>query len=870
MISIIITNGPRAGERIDIDSELTVGREGADIVLDDTESSRRHAILRPLKDGLEVEDLGSLNGTHVAGQRISGPVKVLRGGTIRIGNTTLEVGVAGPASAATRLASTPGGEAAAGPVQERAAPTQPPATITLVISTGPRAGANITLKREMTVGRESADVDLKDDEASRRHAKLGPAGEQVRIEDLGSLNGTVVNGDRIARPVTVGDGSKLTIGATEITIHIGRPVYTPQGTRITPAWRVKERSVVRRIAHDMQRTAVGAQVFDLDPSVMAPETEAAQYADASGAPLFAGAPGAPPFAGAPGAPPFGVVPAAVPGRRKWLTLGAVSLGMFMMMLDVTVVNVALPTIQRSLGGSLDDIEWVVNGYALALAVMLLFGGKLADLVGRRLVFTTGLVVFTGASLMAGLAGTNSVLIAARLIQGCGAALVVPSSLSIITATFPPWERGTAIGIWSAVVGFGIAIGPLIGGLITEGINWNWIFFVNVPIGVAAVIAALLLIDESKDESPDQRLDPAGLISAAVSLGCLTYALIEGNRYGFGSTRIVALLVIAAAAMLCFLLLEARQKRPMLDLSLFRNRTFAGANATVLIMGFAMLGVFFFVSLYMQNVLHFSPIGAGAAFLPMTMLMMVIPPIAGRLSDQIGPRWLIVVGMCLFAIGLVLYSRLGVGSGFFQLLPAMLLAGAGLSLLFAPTTAAALSGVPIFKAGVASGVLNSIRQAGGSLGLAVMGAIVAHEANSALKQGKAAPNAFLEGYHTAMLVAAAVALLGALIAGLTIRTVKGAGFPGGPPGSGPPGSGPPGGFPGRPGAAGAPPGPPWQAPAGAPQPVGAPAGSPPWAPGGPPASAGPPQGGSPPASAGAPGAFPPTSSGGRGPGRRKTR
>jgi EmrB/QacA subfamily drug resistance transporter len=512
----------------------------------------------------------------------------------------------------------------------------------------------------------------------------------------------------------------------------------------------------------------------------------------------------------------------VEGNRRWHTLFAVSLGMFMMMLDVTVVNVALPTIQRSLGGNLSDLEWVVNGYALALAVVLLTGGKLADMVGRRLIFITGLVIFTAASLMAGLAGTTTVLIAARFIQGAGAALVVPSSLSIISATFPPRERGTAIGIWSAVVGFGIAIGPLIGGLIVEGINWNWIFFVNVPVGIIGVITAFLLIDESKDESAEQRLDVPGLLTAAISLGSLTYALVEANKYGWGSTRIVALFVVSAVAMAAFILLESRQRLPMLDLSLFKNRTFSGANATILLLGFAMLGVFFFVSLFMQNVLDYSPIQAGAAFLPLTTMMMIIPPIAGRLSDRVGPRWLIVAGFLLFTVGLVLYSQLDFGDSFWNLLPPMVISGIGLSLLFAPTTAAALSGVPIFKAGVASGVLNSVRQAGGSLGLAVLGAILAQVESGKLREGKTTPDAFISGFHTALLVAAGITLFGALVGAVVIRTVKGAGFPGGPggpPGGGPPGGGPPGGPPGQ---AGAPPGaPPWEAPAGAPPGGGAP-------------------------------------------------
>ncbi len=458
-------------------------------------------------------------------------------------------------------------------------------------------------------------------------------------------------------------------------------------------------------------------------------------------------------------------------RRKWQTLAAVSLGMFMIMLDVTVVNVALPSVQRSLAVSLTDLEWVVNGYVLALAVALLTGGRLADLLGRRRIFITGLIVFTGASLAAGLAEGGTVLIAARFVQGAGAALVSSASLPILSAAFPPQERGTAIGIWSAVVGTAIAIGPLVGGLLTEALSWSWIFFVNVPIGIAAVVVARALIDESRDESAEQRLDAAGLVTSAVALGALTYALIEGNNYGWGSTRIVVLLAVAAVALVAFLAIELRSRVPMLDLSLFRNRTFSGAIATAGIMGFAMTGVFFFISIFMQNIAGFSAIGAGAAFLPMTMLMMVIPAIAGRLSDRHGPRWLIVGGLTLFAASLVVFSRAGIGDGFWELLPAMLLGGTGISLLFGPVTAAAMSGAPIFKAGVASGVLNALRQTGSSLGLAVMGAIVASHTDSAIGGSRALRADFVAGYQDAMLLAAGVAVLGALVAATTIRNVK---------------------------------------------------------------------------------------------------
>src|SRR4051794_27677356 len=264
-----------------------------------------------------------------------------------------------------------------------------------------------------------------------------------------------------------------------------------------------------------------------------------------------------------------------PENKKWWTLAAVSVGLFMIMLDNTVVNVALPSIRHSLGMTLSGLEWVVAGYALTFAAFMLIGGKLADFLGRRLIFSIGLAVFTGASLACGLAPNGNFLIGARVVQGLGGALMNPATLSIITATFPARERGTAIGIWAGVSAMALAIGPLVGGLLTQHVNWNWIFFINVPIGVAALFLIPALIDESRDTSHEQRPDVPGLVTSGIGLFALTYAFIESNQYGWGSTRIIGAFVVAAVALTAFALLELRQRLPMLDLSLFRNRTFAG-------------------------------------------------------------------------------------------------------------------------------------------------------------------------------------------------------------------------------------------------------------------------------------------------------
>jgi EmrB/QacA subfamily drug resistance transporter len=446
-------------------------------------------------------------------------------------------------------------------------------------------------------------------------------------------------------------------------------------------------------------------------------------------------------------------------NKKWWTLGAVSVGLFMIMLDNTVVNVALQSIRSSLGMSISGLEWVVAGYALTFAAFMLIGGKLADFLGRRLVFMVGLAVFTGASLACGLATNGGVLIGARIVQGLGGAMMNPATLSIIAATFAPRERGRAIGIWAGVSALALAIGPLVGGLLTEHVNWNWIFFVNVPVGVAGLLLAPALIDESRDMTADQRLDLPGLATSALGLFSLTYAFIEANSYGWTSARILGAFALAAVSLGTFVLLERHQRAPMLDLSIFRNRTFGGANASMLFVGLAMFGTFFFVSLYMRNVLGYSPVQTGASFLPMTILVILIAPRAGALTDRIGSRWLVGAGMTLLAVMLFYYTQLGANESFWAILPALLIGGIGMGMTMTPVTAAAMSAVSVDKAGVGSAVLNSSRQVGGSLGIAVMGSIVAGSSN------------YLTGFHDALRVGSLLCLAGAAVAVLAIRKIE---------------------------------------------------------------------------------------------------
>jgi len=454
-------------------------------------------------------------------------------------------------------------------------------------------------------------------------------------------------------------------------------------------------------------------------------------------------------------------------NRRWWTLAAVSFGLFMIMLDNTVVNVALPSIRADLGISISELEWVVNAYALTFGVLLLTGGKLADLIGRRRIYIAGLVIFTGASLWCGLAGGAASLIAARTVQGVGAALLNPATLSIITATFPPKQRGTAIGIWAGVSALALAIGPLVGGLLTQKIGWSWIFFINIPVGVLGVLAARAFIHESKDNSLEQRLDLPGLITSAVGLFGLTYALIETNTYAWGSTRVLSLFALAAVSLTAFVLLELRQRVPMLDLSLFRNPTFSGANTVMGLVGLAMFGIFFYNSLYLQNVLGYSAIQTGATFLPLTGLIILVAPLAGRFTDLIGPRWLVGAGLTLLTGSLLLFATLDAHSSFWNILPGLVLGGLGMGITMAPTTTAAMSAVPVDKAGVGSAVINSARQVGGSLGIAIMGTVIAAEVSVSALDPRY-PLQFVDGWHRALYVGAAILAAGALVAVATIR------------------------------------------------------------------------------------------------------
>jgi EmrB/QacA subfamily drug resistance transporter len=458
-------------------------------------------------------------------------------------------------------------------------------------------------------------------------------------------------------------------------------------------------------------------------------------------------------------------------NRRWWTLGALCFALFMIMLDNTVVNVALPAIQRDLEITRAELEWTVAAYALTFASLLLTGGKLGDLLGRRLIFVIGLAVFTLSSLFCGLSSSGAELIAARAVQGVGAALMMPATLSIISATFAVRERGMAIGIWAGVSAIALAIGPLLGGIITEHVSWNWIFYVNVPIGAAGVLAALVVVPESRDTSLEQRLDLPGLLTSGIGLLAIVYALIEANQYGWTSARILGLFVVGAVALVTFVLLELHQRLPMLDLSLFRSGTFAGANLVAILVTLAMFGIFVFFPIYMQTFRGWSPIQAGAALLPWTLMIVVFAPVAGKLSDRIGSRWLMAGGMTVVAVCCLLLSTVTLHSTFWHMLPAFVLGGLGMSFVMTPMSAAAMGAAPVDKAGVASGVLNTFRQVGVALGIAITGAIIADRAAASVRGGATPRQAFVDGLTFGMRVSAAICFGAAVAAAVLVRRYR---------------------------------------------------------------------------------------------------
>jgi EmrB/QacA subfamily drug resistance transporter len=442
------------------------------------------------------------------------------------------------------------------------------------------------------------------------------------------------------------------------------------------------------------------------------------------------------------------------GNRRWWTLAAMCFALFMVMLDNTVVNVALPSIQRDLHTSIAGLEWTVNAYTLAFGVLLVTGGRLGDIFGRRRVFLLGVVLFAASSAFIGFSQSSAWLIGGRALQGVGAALMMPATLSIITNTFPPHERGKAIGTWAGVSALALAIGPVLGGVLVEHVSWQSIFFINLPVAAVAIAVTLFATQESRDETVLPTIDIPGIAAITIGLTALTLALVEASSWGWGSPRVLGLFALAAAGLAAFARIERRVRVPMVDFDFFGSRTFLGANIVAFIVSFAMLGMFFFLTLYMQNVLRYSPLEAGLRFLPTTIMVIVIAPIAGRQTDRIGPRPLMTAGLALVATSLLWQSFLTPDSGFGFLLPGFVLMGIGIALVMSPMSTAAMNAVDASKAGVASGILSMSRMVGGTLGVAVLGTFIGHTTSQA---------DFVDSLGNGLFIGGLVAVAGAVVA-----------------------------------------------------------------------------------------------------------
>ncbi len=492
--------------------------------------------------------------------------------------------------------------------------------------------------------------------------------------------------------------------------------------------------------------------------------------------------------------------------RRWWTLGAMCLAMAMTFLDATIVNVALPAIQRGLHASLSDLQWVLDAYTLALAVLLVTGGRFGDLFGRKRVVLAGVAVFTLGSAVGGLAQNIEFLIAARALQGVGGAMLIPGTLSIITQSFDGPERGAAIGIWSGVSSLAIALGPVIGGILVEKATWESIFWVNVPIGVFTVAVGIYTVHESTDETASHRVDVAGVGLITLALLALSLAFIQGDGKGWTSAYTLGMLAAGVLLLVLFTLNEARSRHPLIELRFFRLPTFSGANVAIFASTFSMFAYYFLMSLYLQDLLGYSALGAGLRLLPQTLIVAAVAPFAGRITDRFGPRNPLAAGMFLLAVSLLLATRWTESTSYVGLLPAFLLNGIGQGLVTTPAMAAVMSSVPRERSGAASGVVNTMRQVGGLLGVAALGALFSHLVTShfvdkarGLNLGDqlaplgqqvagggvkavlgvapevvdraraAATTAFVNGFSETLYVNAAVLLLGTLVALLFVKS-----------------------------------------------------------------------------------------------------
>ncbi len=420
-------------------------------------------------------------------------------------------------------------------------------------------------------------------------------------------------------------------------------------------------------------------------------------------------------------------------RLRWLVLAVLCVGVFMLLLDGTIVNIAIPSIMDAFDTGFSHVEWVMNAYLLVFAVLLITAGRLGDLYGRKRIFIIGLCVFTLASLACGLAPGIGWLIGFRGLQGLGGAMMMPSTLSIIANVFLPQERGKAMGFWGGVTGFAVALGPSLGGLLVQAESWRWIFFINVPIGVVLLLGTIFYIPESTDPTSVKQMDYPGVAVLTAALFCLTFALVEGQKYGWTSGLILGLFAGAVVGLAVFVWIQKRQLQPLMELGMFKDRTFSVTNGVALILAMGMMGVFFLLPVFMQSILGYSAVKSGLVMTPLAAVVIFGAPLSGMLSDRIGAKWPMFVGMLITGTGFLLTMRaLEVGATWQSLVLPFAVSGFGIGMVMPPATSAVMGSVATEKSGQASGVLSTGRQIGSVLGIAVMGALLQNRAVVYLK------------------------------------------------------------------------------------------------------------------------------------------
>ena len=456
-------------------------------------------------------------------------------------------------------------------------------------------------------------------------------------------------------------------------------------------------------------------------------------------------------------------------QRKWFALALLATVQFMVVLDIAIVNVALPSIQADLGFSQENLQWVISAYALFFGGFLLLGGRAADLLGRRRLFVVGVIVFSVASLLSGFAWNEASLIVARAFQGLGAAIVTPAALSILMTTFSEGrERNAALGVWGGVGAFGAVAGVLLGGILTDALSWEWIFYINVPVGLAALALTPVLLTESRDARV-KSFDAAGAVLSTAGLVTLVFAITQANEYGWTSAATIGLFATAGALLAGFVGWELRASEPLVPFAIFRVKTLTAANISGLILGTVTFSMFLMLTLYMQQVLTYSPMKTGVAYLAVAGTAIVWSGVAAQLVNRVGVKPVIATGMTLLTVGLLYFTQVSVGGSYAgDLLPGFLVIAAGLGFSFVPISIAALAGVPASEAGLASGLFNTSQQIGGALGIAALSAIATSTTSDEVASGTAVPQALTEGFETAFIWGALVAAVGIVVALVLVR------------------------------------------------------------------------------------------------------